>query len=105
MGAVNTFAGVDMSDLSGGIFNTVDLLQGNNLLCLGFEVVKTVSPNALTNIFATIAGPLNLITNAIAAPLLNLTCPAFEDLTYQGQPVWRGLQNEFPGAAKANAAL
>lgn len=105
MGAVNTFAGVDLSNLSGGVLNAASLLEGNNLLCLTLEIVKTVSPNALTNIFATVAGPLELIANAIATPLLDLTCPAFKDITYQGQPVWQALQGDFPGAGWAKAAL
>jgi hypothetical protein len=105
MGRTNSFAGVDTSNLSGGVLNAASLLQGNNLLCLVFEVVKTVSPSALTNIFATIAGPLQLITNAIAQPLLDLACPAFADITYDGQPVWQGLQSAFPGAGWAHAAL
>lgn len=102
---MSNFAGVDITNLTGGVLNAADLLKDNNLLCLAFEVVKLVSPNALTNIFATIAVPLELITNAISAPLLNLSCPAFEDITYNGKPLWEGLQSAFPGAEWAQAAL
>ncbi|RAO70416.1 uncharacterized protein BHQ10_006428 [Talaromyces amestolkiae] len=105
LGAVNNFAGVDITNLTGGVLNAADLLKDNNLLCLAFEVVKLASPNALTNIFATIAAPLELITNVISAPLLNLSCPAFEDITYNGKPIWEGLQSAFPGAGWAQAAF
>ncbi|EED17824.1 oxidase, putative [Talaromyces stipitatus ATCC 10500] len=105
VGSVNTFSGVDLSNLTGGLLNAANLLEGNNLLCFAFEVVKTVSPNVLTNIFSTIAAPLELITNALATPLLDLACPAFKDITYNGEPLWEGLQSAFPGAGWANAVL
>ncbi|RAO64887.1 uncharacterized protein BHQ10_000899 [Talaromyces amestolkiae] len=105
VGAVNTFTGVDISNLTGGVLNAADLLKDNNLLCLVFEIVKTVSPNALTNLYSTIAAPLELATNLVATTLLDLSCPAFEDMTYNGEPLWDGLQSVFPGAGWAKAAL
>ncbi|GAM43054.1 hypothetical protein TCE0_044r17560 [Talaromyces pinophilus] len=105
LGAVNTFAGVDISNLTGGVLNAANLLKDNNLLCFVFEIVKTVSPNALTNLYSTIAAPLELATNLVATTLLNLSCPAFEDMTYNGEPLWEGLQGAFPGAGWAQAAL
>lgn len=96
---------MDIANLTGGVLSAADLLEGNNLLCFGLEVVKLASPNALTTIFATLAAPLELITNAIAAPLLNLSCPAFKDITYDGEPLWKGLQSAFPGAGWAQAAF
>lgn len=105
LGAVNSFAGVDLSNLTGGVLNAANLLEGNNLLCFVFEVLKTVSPNALTNLYSTIAAPLELATNLVTTTLLNLSCPAFDDMTYNGQPIWDGLQSAFPGAGWSQAAL
>lgn len=102
---MNTFTGVDISNLTGGVLNAASLLKDNNLLCLVFEVVKTVSPNALTNLYSTIAAPLELATNLVATTLLNLACPAFEDMTYNGEPLWDGLQSAYPGAGWSQAAL
>lgn len=96
---------MDISNLTGGVLNAANLLKDNNLLCLVFEVLKTVSPNALTNLYSTIAAPLELATNLVATAVLNLSCPAFEDITYNGQPLWDGLQSAFPGAEWAQAAL
>ncbi|KAL1998501.1 hypothetical protein VTN02DRAFT_6056 [Thermoascus thermophilus] len=104
-GTVNSFTGVDLSDLTGGILNATNLLQGNNLLCLVFEVLKFASPNALSGIYATLAVPLQMITNAIATPLLNLSCPAFKDLTMGGTPIWEALQEHFPGAKMGNSSF
>ena len=105
LGSVNSFAGVDVSGVTNGVLNAADLLKNNNLLCFVFEVLKTVSPDALTNIYSTVSAPLELVMSLIATSLLNLTCPAFEDMTYSGQPLWKGLQEAFPGAGWAQAAL
>jgi hypothetical protein len=104
-GTVNSFTGVDVGNLTGGVLDAATLLQGNNLLCLAFEVIKTASPNMLSSVWATLAGPLQLLTNALATPLLDLACPALADLTLGGQPFWTVLENEYPGAKKANSSL
>ncbi|KAJ5095070.1 hypothetical protein N7532_007361 [Penicillium argentinense] len=105
LGKVNSFAGLDPGDLTGGVFNLTNLLEGNNLLCFVFEVLKFASPNALSGIYKTLAEPLEFVTNVLAEPLLNVTCPAFEDLQMGGKPIWEALQNDFPGALKSGRAF
>lgn len=104
-GSVDTFVGVDMEDVTGGVLDSTTLLEGNNLLCLSFEIVKTLAPNILSNIFSTIAGPLDTLTDALGVDILNLTCPAFGDLTMGGKSLLAGLDDKFPGANKAGNAL
>jgi hypothetical protein len=99
-GTVNTFTGVDLGDMTGGVLNAASLLDGNNLLCLIFEVVKTLAPDSLSTIFSIIDIPLQLITNTLDAALLNFTCPALTDLTVGGQSLGAGLQSLYPGASK-----
>ncbi|KAJ5675773.1 hypothetical protein N7462_008670 [Penicillium macrosclerotiorum] len=101
MGTVNSFAGIDLADLTGGIFDLTNLLEGNNLLCFVFEVLKFASPNALSGLYATLAEPLEFVTNILSVPLLNMTCPAFKDLQMGGKPFWEAIQDDFPGALKS----
>ncbi|KAJ5369184.1 uncharacterized protein N7496_008944 [Penicillium cataractarum] len=105
MGKVNTFAGVDLADLTGGVFNLTNLLEGNNLLCFVFEVLKFASPNALASLYSTLAEPLDFVGNALSVSLLNFTCPAFQDLQIGGKPFWEAIQNDFPGALKSGRAF
>lgn len=35
----NNFAGVDIQNLTGGVFNSADFLKGNNLGCFGFQTI------------------------------------------------------------------
>ena len=105
LGEVDSFAGVDLGDLTGGVLNLAGMLKDNNLLCFVTEVLKFASPNALAGIYSTVAKPLEFVTNILAVPLLNLTCPAFQDLQMGGKPLWEALQDNFPGAMKSDRAL
>ncbi|KAM5349278.1 hypothetical protein ACJ41O_005785 [Fusarium nematophilum] len=105
MGKVNSYAGVDLSDVTGGVLNLTKLLEGNNLLCFVFEVIKTVAPNSLSTLFTIIRVPLKLVTDALGAALLDLTCPAFEDLTVGGKSFEEGIQLQFPGAKLSSSVF
>ncbi|GIK00968.1 hypothetical protein Aspvir_004998 [Aspergillus viridinutans] len=104
-GTVNSFAGVNFADVTGGVLNLTTLLEGNNLLCFVFEVLKFASPNALAGLYKTLAVPLDMINKIIAVPLLNMSCPAFKDLQMGGRPLWDAIKDDFPGAMKSGGAL
>jgi hypothetical protein len=80
-------------------------LDGNNLLCFVFEVLKFSGPNALAGLYKTLAVPLDMINKIIAVPLLNMSCPAFKDLQMGGRPLWDAIKDDFPGAMKSGGAL
>ncbi|OLN88356.1 Aromatic peroxygenase 1 [Colletotrichum chlorophyti] len=105
MGKVNNYAGVDLSDLTGGVLSTTSILEGNNLMCFVFEVVKTAAPNSLSTVFSIIAKPLNMLTDALGAAILNLACPAFKDLTVGGKNFEDGIKAEYPGARLSESVL
>lgn len=96
---------MDLGNLTSGVLNAEKLLEGNNLLCFTFEVVKTVSPNFLSTIFTLIEKPLRLITDAIGVSILNLDCPAFKDLTVGGNTFRDAISQQFPGAKQAGSVL
>ncbi len=105
-GTVNSFAGVDVSDITGGLLDTTKLLAGNQLMCFVMEVVKTVAPTSLSTLFRVVDAPLKLLTDAIGAALLNITaCPAFGDMTVGGQDLETGLRSKFPGARTDRSVL
>jgi hypothetical protein len=104
-GTVNSFTGVDVGDLTGGIFNAETLLEGSNLMCFVFEAVKTLAPNFLSTIFSVLEVPLELITDTLGSALLGLSCPALTDLTIGGQSFEKGIVKMFPGASKSHGAL
>ncbi|CAF9909710.1 MAG: hypothetical protein GOMPHAMPRED_006846 [Gomphillus americanus] len=89
-GKVNTFTGVDVSDLTGGVYNAATLFQGNNFQCFAFQIAQNGIPSFLK-------GPLSEVNKIVAyvggyfAPLLSgLNCPQLG--AYD-----QGLFNSFPG--------
>ncbi|KAL1799331.1 hypothetical protein ACET3X_003368 [Alternaria dauci] len=104
-GTVNSFSGVNVGNITGGVINATTLLENNNLLCFVFEVLKTFLPNSLSPLLATLEVPIKLVTDTLAAPLLDLACPAWKDMTMGGEPLWDALQENFPGARKAGSSL
>ncbi|KAF2171058.1 hypothetical protein M409DRAFT_19031 [Zasmidium cellare ATCC 36951] len=97
VGEVNTFAGISLADPVTGIANVTNLLEGNNLVCFALQVVKLAAPS-YTNLFKTLAAPLELILNTLATPLLDLSCPSWTALQKGGKPLWEDMQDRVPGA-------
>jgi hypothetical protein len=104
-GTVNSFTGLNLQNITGGILNATSLLENNNLLCFVFQVLKTFLPNSLSPLLSTLEVPINLVTDTLAAPILSLACPAWKDLTEGGEPLWDAIQRNFPGASRAGSSL
>lgn len=82
-GTTNSFTGVDVANLTGGIFNSGSLLQGNNLACLVFQLSAQAKPDI-------ILGALTQLTNAVGKIIGNLGCP-------QLQAIDTAQLKQFPG--------
>jgi hypothetical protein len=90
MGTVNSFAGVDIGDLTGGVYNSETLLEGNNFGCFVFQSLQQVIPDALQGALYDTAPILELV-NSVLTPLIgSLDCPTLD--VYN-----QGLFNQFPG--------
>ncbi|KAF2849730.1 Cloroperoxidase [Plenodomus tracheiphilus IPT5] len=85
-GTTNSFTGVDVSDLTGGVFNTGSLLQGNNLACYVYQLSAQAKPDILL-------GALNGLTSAIGNVIGALGCPRL-------QTIDANLLKQFPGYTK-----
>ncbi|KAH0280839.1 Cloroperoxidase, partial [Aureobasidium melanogenum] len=105
LGTVDSFAGLDLEDITGGVLNATSLLEENNLVCFVLEIVKTFSPDSLSSLFKTLEVPLKLVTDAVLDSLLSLNCPAFKDMTMDGTDLLSGLLGKHPGARKSGVAF
>ncbi|KAK5625313.1 hypothetical protein RRF57_001029 [Xylaria bambusicola] len=106
LGEVNSFAGIDIGNITGGIMNVAKLLEGNNLICFALTVLKTFVPSSLTaSIFATLEPLLNFLDDILLHPLLDLSCPVFADLSLGGTDLWSGLLDRYPGARQSGMAF
>lgn len=89
-GAVKTFTGVDITDLTGGVYNVGTLLEGDNLGCFIFQVSQQAMPDLLTGLFSDITDALDLIDTVLDNVLSILSCPQLEAID-------EAQFNQFPG--------
>ncbi|RDW57105.1 hypothetical protein BP6252_13851 [Coleophoma cylindrospora] len=104
-GRVNSFVGIDVNNITGGVLNAKNLLQSNNLVCLALEVLIEASPALLHSVYATVTAPLSVITNLVGASVLSLNCPQLTTATGGGTDLLKSWKNIYPGASKAGGAI
>lgn len=85
-GTTNSFTGVDIADLSGGLFNLQTLAQGNNLGCFTYQLAAQAKPDFLT-------GPTTQLQDAVGGLIQPLGCP-------QLQKIDNSQLEKFPGYKK-----
>lgn len=74
-GTTNSFTGVDITDLTGGVFNAQTLLQGNNLFCLGYQFAQAGLTDQLEALGGTLTELIGTISPQAAEAISNLGCP------------------------------
>jgi hypothetical protein len=79
-GTVNSFAGVDLANLTGGVYSSENFLQGNNAVCFAFQSAYLAAPGLLRGLFADITTPLNMIASAVATATSGLNCPVLNSI-------------------------
>ncbi|KZT41735.1 Cloroperoxidase [Sistotremastrum suecicum HHB10207 ss-3] len=89
-GTVNSFVGVNLGDLTGGVINSQNLLQGNNIFCFAWAAARAGLPTALSGVTSLLGNVLNLLDTKLAPYLPALACPAIDEFNLS-------LFNQFPG--------
>jgi hypothetical protein len=74
-GKTDTFTGVDIQDLTGGVFNAATLLQGDNAICFAFQALQQAAPDLLKGLVTNVAGTMNQLDGVITNLLSELVCP------------------------------
>jgi len=93
-GTTNSFTGVDLEDLTGGVFNGATLLEGDNLACFVFQSLQQATPDLLKGVLVDATNAilrLNRETKSLLAPL---TCPKLKKFD-------RSQFEKFPGSKGA----
>jgi len=88
-GTTNSFTGVDIKNLTGGVFNAQTLAQDNNLGCFIYQVAAQAKPDILL-------GPLNLLTSTVGNLVSKLGCPKLQAIDVNNF-------SRYPGYSKAPA--
>jgi hypothetical protein len=90
----DTFAPIDISNLTNGVYSTELLLVGSNAACFLFQFLQIALPGILTNIEAIAAGLLAQVAAQLGLPLLSPACPVLEGMKLE-------LLEKFPGYMKS----
>jgi hypothetical protein len=67
-GTPNSFSGVNIGDLTGGLLDSASLLEANNLGCFILQVASQAKPDLLL-------GSLTQLTNLLGDLVGKLACP------------------------------
>lgn len=89
-GTTNSFTPLNISALTGGVYNAQTLTQGNNLQCFAYQAMQQASPDMLKGLYSDISGPLGLLTTQITDVIGGLGCP-------QLQSIDKSQFNQYPG--------
>lgn len=69
-GKKNSFVGLNVANLTGGVLNSETLLEGNNLMCLAFQASRQAVPDVATAALADLAKLTDGIVGDLACPKL-----------------------------------
>ncbi|KUJ08136.1 uncharacterized protein LY89DRAFT_691409 [Mollisia scopiformis] len=91
-GTVNSFTGVDIQNLTGGVFDGATLLEGNNLECFVFQAVVQAAPDMLEGTEESLLDSLvGQINGAVGDALGDVACEKLQ--TYNTEQY-----SQFPGS-------
>lgn len=79
-GTTNSFTGVSVADLTGGVFDSSTLLNGNNLQCFAFQALQQGAPDVLKGLFTDITRPLGMLNDQINSVIGGLACPQLQKI-------------------------
>ena len=102
LGTVNSYAGVDLLNLTGGVYNLQNLAEGNNAICFGKQFATLISADFGQGLVAALKTAVDsLVSKYIDAPVTG--CPqlaAIDTSNLQEYPGFVKTQTETLGILK-----
>lgn len=77
-GKVDTFTGVDLTNVTSGVYNLQTLAQGNNAACFAFQFAQQAAPDILKGLFSGITKPLAQLNDAMGKVFSEISCPQLQ---------------------------
>ncbi|KAH7330403.1 Chloroperoxidase [Rhexocercosporidium sp. MPI-PUGE-AT-0058] len=91
-GTVNSFAGVDITDLTGGVFTLADLADGNNGACFLLQASLQGLPDASDLLLGAVGSILGWATEQLGPLISKFGCPQLATFN-------QAFFKQFPGAS------
>lgn len=86
----NTFTGVDVENLTGGVYNSLNLVEGNNLQCFIFGFLALEAPDLLIGLLEAGADALSMLLESISNSTEGLNCPKLQNSTNNQFDIYPG---------------
>ena len=96
-GTTNSFTGVNIADLTGGVYNSQTLLEGNNLQCFAYQALQQGAPDILKGLFSDITKPLGMLDDQITSVIGGLGCPQLAKIDMSQFKKFPGYANSYDG--------
>jgi len=91
-GTVNSFTGVDLSDVTGGVYNAGDLTDPNKLSCYLLQASLQGMPDIASPLFGAAGSVLGWATQQLGTLNQQFGCPQLKNYN-------NALFDKFPGAS------
>lgn len=91
-GTTNSFAGVDLTNLTGGVFNAADLVDGNKAACFLLQGSLAGLPDTAVPLLGAVGSILGWTTQQLGPLSSKFNCPQLATFN-------NALFNQFPGAS------
>jgi len=92
-GTVNSFTGIDPSNLTGGVFDASTLANGNNLMCYGLRLAVQEAPDLLSGLFTDVDSAVDKLGSAINSATDSLGCPTLNNVNMDQFSKYPGYAN------------
>lgn len=99
-GTTNSFTGIDIEDVTGGLLNAKTFAQGNNAACYAFQLLLQAGPDSLEGPAELLTAALSKLTTSIGGAMAALDCP---DLQGIQASQYTAATQKYPGVSKLNS--
>jgi len=96
-GKVDSYAALDLGNLTGGIYNSADLLEGNNLWCFVFQGLLAAAPDVLKGGYSDLSGQIATLLDSVNTVICGYACPQIEAFNESQFAQYPGAQTSTSG--------
>lgn len=94
-GTVNSFTGIDLANLTDGVFNLATLTEGNNAMCFVTQITVEILTEFVKPLVLDVLDILDDLTSSLTSASDSLFCPQLRSID-------KSQFNNYPGYAKLN---
>ena len=95
LGKTDTYTAVNPANLTGGVYTTQNIAQGNNAACFAYQAAVLLAPDLLKGGVQSATAVVNALANVLPNTIGRLNCPQlqkFDPKAYQQFPGYTQLK-------------